>query len=178
MSTLRHVVVSLALGAALAFAAHPAVAGDCPECQSAADCPRPGSFCVRHNSSVGCGTRLQLCCPGQGCSTASGRPSCEAAGTCTVITGGTDAGGPPSDVGVAPVDAGARTDTGTSVVDVVTTNDASTLDVVNVVDGGTPPSAGCGCRAAGARTSSRLDLGAIGLALAAIGLRRRGRRAA
>lgn len=37
---------------------------------------------------VGCGDRVQLCCPGQACAVgADGRPSCESAGTCTVIEG-------------------------------------------------------------------------------------------
>jgi hypothetical protein len=73
-------VVAAALGA-------PAHAGGCPPCQSNADCP--GGFCVIHDAPVGCGDELQLCCPSQGCGIdMSGRPSCEAAGTCMVVENG------------------------------------------------------------------------------------------
>ncbi|MCC7539533.1 MAG: hypothetical protein IT379_25130 [Deltaproteobacteria bacterium] len=119
----------------------PAVAraGDCPECTSAADCGREGSFCVLHDGPVGCGDRVQLCCPGQACAVgADGRPSCESAGTCTVVEGSAapDAGPPLRDSGTPGADAGTPgADTGAPGAD------------AGSGAGGTEDDGGCDCRA-------------------------------
>lgn len=169
MSPLHRFGLAGLLGLAVALASARAAAGDCPECQSAADCPRAGSFCVRHSGPVGCGARVQLCCPGQACAVgANGRPSCEAAGTCTVVTGpadggaSNDAGVPPTDAGVPPTDAGAAA------------NDASVA--ADAADLPASSSAGCGCRVGGAAAAGRAGCGALGAALALACGRRRRRR--
>lgn len=145
-----------------------AQAGACPTCDSSDDCTSSEgpAFCVVHEDEVGCGALTTLCCPGQGCAVTDGRPSCEAAGTCTVIedltdagvadAGGTDAGG--SDAGTAGdvgvVDAGGM-DTGSAGAD------------AGVVTGTT----GCGCRGGGSTRSGVLAL--VGIALAFTLARRR-----
>lgn len=179
MKTTSRIAVSLALGAAILLGAPAAFAGDCPECQSATDCPRAGSFCVRHNNPVGCGSRVQLCCPGQGCAVTSGRPSCEAAGTCTVITGSSDAGvAPPLDAGSPPADAGTRPADVATATDSGGASDAPASVDLGPIDPSMSATGSCGCRVPGARTDARVHLGALGLALAAAGLRRRRRPAA
>jgi MYXO-CTERM domain-containing protein len=73
-------------GLTLAATPRAAHAGSCPTCTTAADCA--GGFCVIHDTDVGCGTALNLCCPGQGCAIdGNGRPSCEAGNTCAVMCG-------------------------------------------------------------------------------------------
>lgn len=152
-----------------------AQAGDCPTCTTSADCTSAGggpAFCVLHDGPVGCGSLTQLCCPGQGCGIdGSGRPSCEATGTCTVVedlidagtpdaggsdAGGTDAGGTDAgstDAG-AGSDAGARTDAGGGM-------DAGGTDA-----GPTPVSTGgCGCRAGHGSLGGLASLLAVALAL-------------
>lgn len=86
-------------------------AGSCPVCTSAADCSGNPSFCVLHDSDVGCGAERQICCPGQACGiAANGRPTCENRGSCTVIDESADAG-PGADAGTG-ADAGPGTDGG------------------------------------------------------------------
>lgn len=97
--------------------ASPAMAGDCPACNTSADCPDrdedgENDFCVRWNEPV-CGM-TQLCCPGQGCDTRSGRPSCEAESRCSVIEGGVDAGPVVSDAG-GVADGGVLRDSGVQI---------------------------------------------------------------
>ena len=161
-------------------------AGSCPVCTSSSECTsfEDGgvAFCVLHDGPVGCGAEVMLCCPGQGCSTASGRPSCEGA-TCTVVEdlvdggpGGTDAGPSAADAGPGDLDSGpSTTDGGPSGSDagaVTGDSGASGMDA-----GGTtlaPSAAGCGCRV-GEGPSDLAGLGALGV-LAALVARRRIRR--
>ncbi len=76
----------LALLSSLLLPARAAHAGGCPTCAADSDCAAD-AFCVVHDSDVGCGAQRSLCCPGQGCSAPSGRPSCEQPGTCAVMCG-------------------------------------------------------------------------------------------
>lgn len=62
-----------------------AFAGACPLCTTAADCG--GNFCVLWTQSPGCGTDLEICCPGQGCNVQDGCPSCVMTGDCTIVDG-------------------------------------------------------------------------------------------
>lgn len=62
-----------------------ALAGDCPTCDTSADCN--GNFCVNWASSPGCGALTQICCPGQGCALDNGCPSCFLDGNCTIVDG-------------------------------------------------------------------------------------------
>jgi len=164
-----------------------AQAGDCPTCAASSECSSssgPG-FCVVHDAPVGCDDLVTLCCPGQGCAVTDGRPSCEAAGTCTVIedivadAGMSDAG--MSDAGTPDTDAG-MTDAGTSGTDAGGTDtgvvgaDAgitSPTDTGTGMDAGvTPVEGGCSCRAPGPSDPSSA-LAWIGGALALILVRRR-----
>lgn len=131
--------------AALAVALFPAtaLAGSCPVCTTSADCtasPGEEAFCVLHDRDVGCGAERQICCPGQGCNTFSGRPSCEGT-TCVVVDGATDAGTPGTDSGPSPADAGGTpVDGGGAAID----SGTSGTDAGR----GTTSGGGCGCRAA------------------------------
>lgn len=161
-------------------------AGSCPVCTSSSECTsfEDGgvAFCVLHDNPVGCGAEVMLCCPGQGCSTASGRPSCEG-DTCTVVEdlvdggpGGTDAGPSTTDGGPGDIDAGpSTTDAGPSGSDAGGTTSDSGAGGMDA-GGTTPPpsSAGCGCRVGGG-ASDVAGLGALGV-LAALVARRRIRR--
>ena len=122
---LRPSLALLAISSLFLLAPSFALAGSCPSCTTSADCMDPSggpAFCVLHDDDVGCGMTRQICCPGQGCSTMSGRPSCEGT-TCTVVDGppapdaamsspdaamaaGEDAGSTPSDTGTVAIDAG------------------------------------------------------------------------
>ena len=145
-------------------------AGDCPTCTASTECSSssdPG-FCVVHDAPVGCGALVTLCCPGQGCGIGvDGRPSCEAAGTCTVIedivadAGMSDAG--MSDAGTSDTDAGtsdtgiAGSDAGGSDTGVVGTDAGSsgTDSGVRMDAGVTPPvEGGCSCRVPGSSDPS------------------------
>ena len=163
--------VALTLAAAL-FALTPSAAraGSCPTCTTSADCTafEDGgvAFCVLHASDVGCGGELQICCPGQGCNTISGRSSCEGT-TCTVVDGAPDAGPAESDAGPSAADAGAADDAGISVM-----GDAATPPPM---DGGTPmmtETSSCSCRVGEGRSQGAAGLGAL-LLLAALTWRRR-----
>jgi hypothetical protein len=145
-----------------------AQAGACPTCDSSDDCTSSEgpAFCVVHDDEVGCGALTTLCCPGQGCAVTDGRPSCEAAGTCTVIEDLTDGGLPDAggaDAGGTATDTGVGTDAGGPGIDAGTGTDAGTS-----TGGG-----GGGCRAS-APSSSAAALVLAGLA--AIALRRSTRR--
>lgn len=164
-------------------------AGSCPICTSSAECTSFDdggvAFCVRHAGPVGCGAELTLCCPGQGCNTFSGRPSCEG-DTCTVIEdlvdggpgatdggpGGTDGGPASTDAGPSPGDGGPDgTDGGPS------TSDAG---MVGMDAGGTTPpvttTPACGCRF-GARTSPAGGLAALAMVVSLVAVRLRRSRA-
>ncbi|MDQ3034820.1 MAG: MYXO-CTERM sorting domain-containing protein [Myxococcota bacterium] len=161
---------ALSLAILIAIAPATALAGACPTCETNADCealfPGEPAFCVIHDGDVGCGDLRQMCCPGQGCSTFSGRPSCEAAGTCTVVgTVETDAGTMASDAGATPIDSGSTPVDGGGVVPDATTigTDAGSSDVA---------SGGCSCRAGGG-ADARGSIIIGGLALVALALRRR-----
>lgn len=170
--------LTLAL-AALAPAS--AQAGACPTCTTSADCTNPEggpAFCVLHDGDVGCGSARQICCPGQACSIESGRPSCEARGTCSVVDEA-DAGPAPADAAlaedaaVAPGDdaaVGPTEDGGAGALDAgSTTRDAG---------GGPATSAsGCGCRAGSGSSAPLALLGLGGLAGLVIARRRAGERA-
>lgn len=166
-----------------------ALAGDCPVCTSSAMCSSFDdggvAFCVLHAGPVGCGASTMLCCPGQGCSTASGRPSCEGT-TCTVVENLSDAGTAGTDAGT--IDGGSTgTDAGPSGTD----GGPSTMDSGGAtVDGGGPtPDAGgggtvdaggttppattnCGCRTTSNR-GAPLGLSALALVLVGVASRRR-----
>lgn len=148
---------------ALLFALAPgrALAGSCPVCTSSAECSAPpgeAAFCVLHHHDVGCGAMRQICCPGQGCNTFSGRPSCEGT-TCVIVDGASDAGRPGTDSGTPALDGGGTPiDSGSG----------------GGADAGPRPSSGggCGCRA----SDGGSPLAALALALlivAAIVVRRR-----
>jgi hypothetical protein len=143
---MKRLLVALAL---VALAAGEAWAGACPVCDGPEDCP--GGFCVLHDQDVGCGAMLQICCPGQGCAIGmDGRPTCETAGTCTVITGDAPDAAPPDAVPGAPDAApGAPDASGT--------------------DGG--DGGGCGCRV-GARAPGGAGLAAAAALLLVLGRRR------
>lgn len=158
MNTLsRWVATALVVG--IQFVSVTASAGDCPECTSSSDCG--GGFCVRHNNPVGCGTRVQICCPGQGCRIEpNGRPLCENQGTCVVVSGPGDAGRadvPPATSDAAIADSGTASDLGTTT------------------DGGAgvPSEAGCGCRVGSARTQRTGALLVCSLAALALASRKR-----
>jgi MYXO-CTERM domain-containing protein len=94
---------------------------------------------------VGCGAGVrQICCPGQACRIdPNGRPSCENAGTCVVVTGASDSG--LADAPMSAGDAGASGDGGGKGGD----------------------SSGCGCRTgSGPGLSGVLPLALLGLCLA------------
>jgi MYXO-CTERM domain-containing protein len=151
----------LSFAALVAFPAT-AFAGDCPVCDTAADCNRPGlecsvtspCFCVEWDTSPGCGALTRICCPGQGCSTAEGgRPSCEG-DRCTVIDGpytGGDAGTPSRDAGPGP-----GTDAGGGMVDAAGRDAGTTAPR----DAGTtvpmPRDGGCDCSTSGSAGSGAL----------------------
>ncbi|MCC6872661.1 MAG: hypothetical protein IT378_00015 [Sandaracinaceae bacterium] len=159
-----------------------ALAGGCTECSTNAECEAifgAPAFCVMFDGPTGCGATRQYCCPGQGCAIVGGRPSCETAGTCTVVGGGTDAGPMPVDGGggpplpdAGPTDAGSTdagsTDAGSSPVDSGT---APADGGTTPMDGGTTPSmsGGCGCRVAPTRSGAAIAPAILLIAL----LRRR-----
>ena len=171
---------SVLLPAAVLWLPSVALAGGCPTCTTDADCVPPGGgagFCVEWSRDFGCGTQRIACCPGQGCDTFSGRPSCEGADRdgdgvddCAVL--GADAGVPGTDAGPAGTDAGpvgtdagpGGTDAGSSGGDAGPTG----LDAgpTMMTDGG------CGCRV-GARSSGP-GLALVGL-VAFVALARRSR---
>lgn len=156
---------ALTLFGALVLSSQTAHAGACPTCTTNAECealfPGEPAFCVLHDDDVGCGSARQLCCPGQGCSTASGRPSCEAAGTCSVVGGAeTDAGTATTDAGTALVDSGAIVPDAAMFA-----RDGGASDVAR---------AGCACRAGGA-TGAQGAIALCGVAIVALALRRRAR---
>jgi len=174
---MRTSLASLVFIAALAIPSV-ALAGGCPTCATSSDCVPPGGgagFCVEWSRDFGCGSQRVACCPGQGCDTFSGRPSCEdqdsdgdGVDDCQVIDEdagaptGTDAGPPaPSDAGpgMTGMDAGpgmTGTDSGPAMM---------------AADAGPEPMSdgGCGCRAAGAPSRAPL---ALLLALPALALLR------
>ena len=131
---------------ALLLMTSPALAGNCPVCDGPEDCP--GGFCVLHESDVGCGTMLQICCPGQACALgADGRPTCEAAGTCVVV-GEADAGPPDGNTDLPDAQLG-----------------------FDAMGGDTATDSGCDCRASG--TSGASPLAALAGLAALFVLRRR-----
>ena len=137
----------------LGVTARQAQAGSCPTCTKASDCPGAGDFCVLHSTDVGCGALRMICCPGQGCNTFSGRPSCEGT-TCTVVGGtSTPDASVPRDGSTAPPDGATSGDGGGST--------------------GDGEDSGCSCRTGtgssdgtGRALGGLLALGALGLALA------------
>jgi MYXO-CTERM domain-containing protein len=144
----------LFLAALVSFPAT-AFAGDCPVCDTAADCNRPGlecsdtnpCFCVEWDMSPGCGALTRICCPGQGCNVGEGgRPSCEG-DRCTVIDGpytGGDAGMPSIDAGPMPgTDAGPPVDAAGRDAGSTTPRDAGTTVPMPRDDGG------CDCSTSG-----------------------------
>ncbi len=149
MRTWMLVVVLVFVG--FGVTARQAQAGGCPTCTKASDCPNAGDFCVLHSADVGCGAQRMLCCPGQGCNTFSGRPSCEGT-TCTVVGGSaTPDASVPRDGSTATPDGGtAGTDAGGG--------------------NGDGEDSGCSCRTGvGASSPASSALGGL-LALGALGL--------
>lgn len=118
-----------------------AFAGGCPACDGPAQCA--GGFCVQWNRNPGCGNPdggfARICCPGQGCNTFSGRPSCEDAGDCTVVGGG-GAGGGTAGGGAAGGAAGGAGTAGGSTT--------GTGGGTSGTGGGADTGAGCHCDAA------------------------------
>ncbi len=173
-------VLAMAL-AVMALAPSVAFAGSCPVCTSSSECTSPDdtpAFCVLHDHDVGCGMERQICCPGQGCNTFSGRPSCEETGTCTVVDDvDPDAGG------IAPPDSGAE-DAAVDAARDAAPADASSRDGATPDAGSadaTPPGmtdddGGCDCSVA----SRRGPAGALAAScmLAAVLVRRRRKRLA
>jgi MYXO-CTERM domain-containing protein len=166
-----------------------AQAGGCPTCDSTADCeamyPGEVTFCVQWDAPVGCGDLTRLCCPGQGCAIEDGRPSCEG-DNCTVVEDlASDGGLPERDAGTSTGDAGpVDVDGGPTPDDAGPTPDdagstpadagsTSTDAGPSSADGGATPmtDGGCGCRGAGAPSSSPGWLLLLGT-LALVGVRR------
>lgn len=157
-----------------------AFAGGCPTCTSSADCVATEdggvAFCVLHDSEVGCGAEVMLCCPGQGCGiTAEGRPSCEGT-SCSVVgeampDGGpmdVDAGPTGSDGGASGTDAGAGADGGP-------TGGGDGGGTTMPPDGGTTTEddGGCGCRIAAPQRNVGGMLAVAGAIALVIARRRR-----
>jgi len=168
---MRTSLASLCFVAALAVPSV-ALAGGCPTCTNDADCAPPGGgegFCVEWSRDFGCGSQRIACCPGQGCNTFSGRPSCEdqdsdgdGVDDCEVL--GADAGAPMTDAGGPPLpnDGGPPgTEAGVPLPDAgpgMTGMDAG--PGMTGSDAGPEPASdgGCSCRAAGAPTRAPISL--------------------
>jgi MYXO-CTERM domain-containing protein len=173
--TLVSLLFGGAAGVAL-FSLAPSVAhaGGCTPCTTSAECVEAfgdPAFCIEWTDGTaacpGSATPERGCCPGQGCATFSGRPSCETEGRCTVVDDGdTDAGIPPFDAGASDlgvgVDAGPGTDLG-----------GGGTDLGGGSGGTSRRSGGCGCHVGGERGDS---LAALAFALLAIGALARRRR--
>lgn len=155
--------LTLGLAAALSlFAPSTARAGGCTSCTTSAECVAmfgAPAFCIAWDDPAGGCTGVPVaCCPGQGCSALSGRPSCEAEGRCHVVdqdagtSSGTDAGSGGRDAGTS-----SGTDAGTG----------------SGMDAGTTPSprGGCACGVAG-HANGAGALVALGLVLAVLARRR------
>jgi MYXO-CTERM domain-containing protein len=165
-----------ACAAAFAARAPVARAGGCTPCTTSQECVDAfgaPAFCIEWTDGTvacpGMPTPERGCCPGQGCATFSGRPSCEAEGRCRVVDddagtpGGPDAGAP------GGTDSGSTggTDSGSTGG-----TDAGTTGSMDA--GGTPaPSSGCGCRVGSRSSSEPAVLGIAGLVLFALARRRR-----
>jgi hypothetical protein len=145
-------------------------AGSCVPCTDSSQCPMFGgnpSFCVQYPAGQGpCLPNTEVCCPGQGCSTFGGRPSCETANpACTVVSGPVDGGA--SDGGISD---GGVSDGGndlSSVAD-LSAHDGAVLRDLSTPDAAIPTpaasSGGCGCQPGGASTiSATAILCAVGL---------------
>lgn len=151
--------------AAITLDTETAHAGGCTPCETSAECVAAlgePAFCIMWTDGTtacpGTPTPSQGCCPGQGCSTFSGRPSCEEEGRCVVVDG------TPRDAGMSGADAGPPRDSGPP------------RDAGMIVTGGSGEGRGCTCRAAGARTESGLAAILIGLLALTITTRRARRR--
>jgi MYXO-CTERM domain-containing protein len=166
---------ALLLALATFFLPATAFAGDCPVCETAASCNRPGlecseanpCFCVQWDTSPGCGALTRLCCPGQGCNNVGGRPSCEG-DRCTVVDGpytGGDAGAGRVDAG-SPADAGGGTDAG--AVDAAGRDSGTSARDAGVTTGERDD--GCGCS-----TSESIGGGLASMLVVAFALYRRRR---
>lgn len=150
-------------------------AGSCPVCDSSDDCTTSGGapgFCVLHDAPVGCGDMVMLCCPGQGCAIdGTGRPSCEAAGTCTVVEDLIDAGVPDAGSDAGESDAGGtdagESDAGESDAGGGTDAGPGTDAGGTGMDAGTAPAStgGCGCRAGQGSLGGLASLLAVAAAL-------------
>ncbi len=100
-------------------------AGACPSCTTNAECEAitgPPAFCVLHTGDVGCGAVRQICCPGQGCNVQTGRPSCETAGTCSVVGGGGASSSASGGVGSSSVGGGSSVAGASSTAAVVSSS--------------------------------------------------------
>ena len=157
-------------------------AGGCTPCTTSMECVTAlgaPAFCIEWTDGTaacpGMPSPQRGCCPGQGCSALSGRPSCEGEGRCVVVENidaavSPDAGSSGSDAGAS--DSGPRMDSGAGGGD---SGSAGTDSGRGGTDAGVAraTSGGCGCRASGARQSaSALALGIFG-GLLTLRLRRR-----
>lgn len=162
---MRHLVLPALTVLLLAVAPGDARAGGCTPCASSAECVAmfgEPAFCISwDDSTAGCaGTPIQ-CCPGQGCSALSGRPSCEAEGRCHVVD---------EDAGVPRTDAGSRPDA-SSGVDVGSASMDAGASGVDAATGGGTARGGCTCGIG--RSASGGWLVSIVAVVAAIRRRRR-----
>ena len=165
----------LAFGlSSVALAPGTAHAGGCTPCASSAECVAmfgAPAFCIQWDDATGgcAGTPIQ-CCPGQGCSALSGRPSCEGEGRCHVID--QDAGTTTTpDMGLAVPDAGAGTDAGAGGSDAGSTAMDAGSTGMDAGTGGGTSRGGCACGVG--RRASASGAWLVGLAVAAMIARRR-----
>lgn len=173
--TLVSALIGGAAGVALfSIAPDVAHAGGCTPCTTSAECVEAfgdPAFCIEWNDGTtacpGDANPARGCCPGQGCATFSGRPSCETEGRCSVVDGAeVDAGRPAIDAGATDlgvgVDAGPRTDLGAGASD------------LGGGSGSRPRrSSGCGCHVGGRSAPSSAAAVLALLALSGIAARRR-----
>ena len=166
------VVCGAVFAALIALAPSVAQAGGCTPCTTSAECVTAlgdAAFCIVWTDGTtacpGSAMPARGCCPGQGCATFTGRPSCEIEGRCTVVDG-LDAGAPRPDAGGPPRDAGPGSDAGPG------------FDAGPRIDAGagtgTRRDDGCGCHVGGP-VNTRLGLFGFALVALALVVQRRSR---
>ncbi len=154
-----------------------ALAGGCPTCTSAADCKgiSADAVCVEWNEDPGCGGKLMICCPGQGCAVDSnGMPSCVATGKCKLV-GSAGAGGGAGTAGSAGAASGgsagaAAGGSAGSATGGTTSGSGGSVSgggSGNAPGGSSGDDGGCGCRVSnkGAPTGLALLLAGVAVAL-------------